>query len=379
MGSDEIQDGTRHMKILYAGEKFENITTGGQRRIAAVMDYLSTSNGNVIYMQTRETPRGFVKRNFLLTNLWYILRIMKMDKSEQAIVIEDYSQRFYLFLFNFSILACRIKKIRLVCLANAFYFSCRRSRLKNIIDQMVSRLFFKPARLIISGGKAAQKELVETGVPGRKIRTVYPALRPEFTRCRHQSGAENPNTVELLFVGRVNPIKGLEYLIDAVALLDERELRLSIVGDTSYLPDYTRRLKNKSRWLGLENRINFAGEITDPIRLIEAYAAADILILPSLWDTSPIAVIEAMCLGLPVIAARVGGIPDWVEDGVTGLLVEPENLHALAKAIARLVRDSGLRQRLGRAGRERSVQFHTRTWEDVGKEYHELLNELSPN
>ena len=379
MESDEIQDVTKPMKILYAGEKFENITTGGQRRIAAVMDYLSTSNGNVIYMQMQQSLQGFIKRNFILTNLWYILRIMKMDKSEEAVIIEDYSQRFYLFLFNFSILACRMKKIRLVCLANAFYFNCRGSRLKNIIDQMVSRLFFKPARLIISGGKAAQIKLVETGVPIDKIRTVYPALRAEFTQNRHQNRAENQKATELLFVGRVNPIKGLEYLIDAVALLDDQDIRLNIVGDNSYLPDYTRRLRDKSTRLGLENRINFAGEITDPIKLIEAYAAADILILPSLWDTSPITVIEAMCLGLPVIATRVGGIPDWVEDCVSGLLVEPKNPHALAEAIIQLVRDPALRQRLGRAGHEKSFQFHTRTWKDVGKEYHELLKELSEN
>jgi glycosyltransferase involved in cell wall biosynthesis len=88
-------------------------------------------------------------------------------------------------------------------------------------------------------------------------------------------------------------------------------------------------------------------------RLLRHYREAALCVVPSLWDNSPNTVYEAMAAGRAVVASRVGGIPELVADGETGLLVEPGDADQLAAAVTRLLRDAGLRQAMGRAGRSR--------------------------
>ena len=368
------------MKILYAGRMPDQPTTGGERRLAAIVKYLSEAGEKVACLETERSPARFIRGNFVLSNLWFISKVAAIQKKDELIILEDYSRRFYLFLFNIFVSIFLQRRITLVCLANAFYFDCRKSSWKNRIDEIVSRLFFKPAGLIIASGKAAAAKLAEIGVEQRKIKVIGPALRPEFAK-EHQNGdphREGP-AVELLFVGRLNPIKGLEYLLDAIKLINDPNVRLTIVGDSSVVPKYTRKITDKIKDLGLEERVRFTGEITDPDELVKKYKAADILVLPSLWDTSPITIIEAMTMGLPVVATAVGGIPDWVENQVTGILAPSKDPQALGRAVAKLARRPLLRWKMGRAGQKRALKFHTRTWRDVSQEYQHFLMQLRSN
>jgi glycosyltransferase involved in cell wall biosynthesis len=84
------------------------------------------------------------------------------------------------------------------------------------------------------------------------------------------------------------------------------------------------------------------------------YAQADVVLLTSRRDPLPRVVMEAMCHGLPVVATRVDGIPEMVEDGATGFLAESEDAQGLAEAVGRLLEDAALRRRMGEAGRERA-------------------------
>ena len=85
------------------------------------------------------------------------------------------------------------------------------------------------------------------------------------------------------------------------------------------------------------------------------YAAFDALLLPSISEGTPVSAIEALAAGRPVVATRVGGVPDVVRDGEDGLLVEPGAIDDLAERLARLARDPALRERMGTSGRERVV------------------------
>jgi glycosyltransferase involved in cell wall biosynthesis len=94
-------------------------------------------------------------------------------------------------------------------------------------------------------------------------------------------------------------------------------------------------------------------------QLGELYRRASIFIMPSYYETFGISIVEAMAFGLPVVATNVGGIPEVIEDGVTGLLVPPGDSQALAETTLRLLRDPGLRECMGRAGRERVMAEFT--------------------
>ena len=113
------------------------------------------------------------------------------------------------------------------------------------------------------------------------------------------------------------------------------------------------RLEEEIEALGLSGRVRLAGERRDVPELL---AAADVFVLPSASEGLPVSVLEAMAAGLPVIASRVGGVPEQVSDGETGLLVEPGDPSDLTAALDRLIADPSLRRRLGAAGRARAEQ-----------------------
>ncbi len=175
----------------------------------------------------------------------------------------------------------------------------------------------------------------------------------------------------LLFVGRLVERNGVPYLIEAMGLLRDRSLRLVIVGEGPERP----KLEAAVQRLGLADRVEFRGKIS-AAELQAAYAQASAFVLPSVFDARGdteglgVVALEAMNYGTPVVASRIGGIPDVVEDGVSGLLVPPADAAALATALRRVLDEPGLARTLGEAGRRRlheqfSWKAITARWEAV--------------
>jgi glycosyltransferase involved in cell wall biosynthesis len=157
---------------------------------------------------------------------------------------------------------------------------------------------------------------------------------------------------QLLCVGRLVHLKGQSLLIEALAGLVSRGLdaRLTLVGKGPKRAE----LEQLARRRGVADRVRFAGAVgQDEIR--DIYRSADVFCLPSMAEGLPVVLMEAMALELPVVATRIMGIPELVEEGRTGLLVTPGRLDELTDALARLIADPGLRTRLGRAGRSKVV------------------------
>lgn len=159
-------------------------------------------------------------------------------------------------------------------------------------------------------------------------------------------------TVVIGSVARLHPVKGSRYLVEAFAqlALNDRALHLILVGDG---PERA-RLETWVEEHDLEEQVTFLGERTDISALL---SIIDIFALSSLWEGMPNAVLEAMAAGLPVIATAVGGTPEVVLPGVTGLLVPPGDIPALTQALAQLLRDPILQRTMGQAGLSR-VQEH---------------------
>jgi glycosyltransferase involved in cell wall biosynthesis len=111
-------------------------------------------------------------------------------------------------------------------------------------------------------------------------------------------------------------------------------------------------LIEEAQRLDLDDTVILPGSRRD---IPEILALSDVFVLPSLWEGVPIALLEAMAAGLPVIATKVGGVPEVVVDGVTGILVPPADPDALAQAIIRVSSDAELRTRMGRAGQDRAT------------------------
>lgn len=161
-------------------------------------------------------------------------------------------------------------------------------------------------------------------------------------------------------VARLNPAKGHRYALEAVRQAVDQgcDVRYSIAGSG----DARRAIEVDVARLGLTDRVALLGSLGEPeVRgLLER---ADAFLLPSvgLGEASPVAVMEAMASGLPVVASVIGGVPDMITDGEDGLLTPQADVPALTAAITRLARDVELRDRLGRAARARAArQFDSR-------------------
>jgi glycosyltransferase involved in cell wall biosynthesis len=176
-------------------------------------------------------------------------------------------------------------------------------------------------------------------------------------RERHRIPA---NRILITQISQIIPQKGIADVLDAavISLSKNSNLHFSFVGDGQYLEDFTQR----SREMGIGGHVTWAGLIEDPIGE-GAFAAADVVCLASRWQEAfGLVIAEAMSCGKPVVATRVGGVPEVVEDGVTGFLVPHSNPAALAETFLRLADNSELRAQLGRAGRQRvETHFDVRT------------------
>jgi len=149
----------------------------------------------------------------------------------------------------------------------------------------------------------------------------------------------------ILFVGRLEYVKGVDVLLRALAALPP-SVTLWLAGAGAQRA----QLEQLADTLGISDRVKFLGFRTDVQQLM---IEADCLVLPSRWEGLPMVVLEAMAGGTPVVASAVGGIPEVIEDGVTGWLVPPEDPASLAQALITALGDSDRRRRICDAARAR--------------------------
>jgi glycosyltransferase involved in cell wall biosynthesis len=197
------------------------------------------------------------------------------------------------------------------------------------------------AALIASGVEPAHIHLVPSGVEPERF-AVSAAARAA-ARARF---ALTDDRFVLAVVGALEARKGHDVLLDALATLADPAVVVVAAGEGGAHAALAARV----RTLGLDATVRFLGRVDDVTSVL---AAADVLVMPSRQEGLGVAALEAMAAGLPVIASRVGGLPEAVVDGETGLLVPPADAPALAAAIAWLAADRALARRLGAAGRER--------------------------
>ena len=170
---------------------------------------------------------------------------------------------------------------------------------------------------------------------------------PREDTCQH-------DPIRLLYVGRISPAKGLEYLLQAVSMMREPRPLLAVVGSGPHLP----RMVSLAKELGLDSRVSFDGQKEFGEPLFQAYRGSDIFILPSVTEGIPKVLFEAMASGVPIIATAVGGIPHVITDRANGLLVQPRSPAQIRDAVTRLLSDGDLRRSLIRNGYD-TVRSHS--------------------
>lgn len=256
------------------------------------------------------------------------------------------------------------------------YFPPARTRLFIAVERWLARRTHR----LLAVSEQVRRDLLGLGIGTPSAFEVMPLgldLEP-FMRCerrrgelRRELGLDDASPL-VGIVARLVPIKAHEVFLEAAALVSGRlpECRFLVVGDGelhSELEAMTRRLE-------LSGAVRFLGWRRDLDRI---YADLDVVVLCSRNEGSPVSLIEAMAAARPVVATRVGGVPDLVEDGVNGRLVPAGDPAALAKSIVELLSDPEHARVLGRAGRTRvHPAFDAgRLVEDMSRLYTRLLEE----
>ncbi len=290
-----------------------------------------------------------------------LLRITGAVRASRAVIVQ--SQHFYTNLYSLS--AARALGIREV--------GAIRSDVANELaanSGPTGWMMLRAPKAIAVNSTNAIENAVALGAKRERLHFL-PNVVDVDAFCCHRQRAEG--TIRLLAVGRLGRVKRFDRFVRLLSNLRERtSLRVvgSIVGDGPTREE----LRREAERLRLDEDVcRFDGSIDD---MAPRYASADILVLTSDHEGTPNVVIEAMASGLPVIATRVGGLPEIVKDNETGILVDPDDEEGLARATLGLTCNSRLREQYGAAGRRLVETQHglTRLADSLEGLYEKVLN-----
>lgn len=230
------------------------------------------------------------------------------------------------------------------------------------MQRRVMKFVCRLAHCVMVNAEAVAERLVAEGYDREKMTVIRNGI--DLSRFARNGGDAKlrqelglaPRTPLIAVFSRLNPLKGVEFFLEAAAIMAPRfpEARFLVVGGT--LPGeeaYQRELERLVDRLGLGNRVVFTGFRLDVPELL---SEVTISVLPSLSEGLSNVLLESMAAGVPAVATKVGGNPEAVEDGVTGLLVPPRDPSALAQAISRLLENPEMARSFGAAGRQRVAE-----------------------
>lgn len=248
------------------------------------------------------------------------------------------------------------------------------SAASTLARKLLDRSSPKNVDAYIAVSRAVANGLVDTGVPEHLIRVIYNGIDARSLRDGAAVGLDFAlphGTPRIGFVGRLEPVKGCEYFLTAASYLREEHPNAAFViaGTGSREAD----LMELASSLGLAAQTGFLGHIDSAPAVI---AALDVVVIPSLSEGFPMTALEALVLGTPVVASDVGGLPELLADGECGVLVPARDSRAIADAVARVLSEPELTQRLVSAGRSRAREHYSA--ETMIAAYLDLYRELAP-
>jgi glycosyltransferase involved in cell wall biosynthesis len=193
--------------------------------------------------------------------------------------------------------------------------------------------------------------------PSADIKLASATAAQEFF-SHQRTGIFSKQPQHLLFVGWIIPEKGIFDLLDAMVILVQThpDVRLRLVGP---LFDKDDAWKQAVAIRGISNQVEFLGVISDRKKLIQELDAASIFVFPSHFEGFPVALLEAITMGLPCVGTSVGGIPDILDNGVAGILVKPKAPQELAEALHKLIADNNLREEISTRASERAIEVYS--------------------
>lgn len=334
---------SRLLKILHIDP--ERHWGGGEAQVFGLLTYLA-QRGHRIDLLThphgrlyRESQALAVKtRPLVLRNdvdLRSVPKLRRLIRNESYDIVHLHTKRAHALSLWLSHASSRPK-----------YVVTRRMDYPESANWYTRHLYNRTVDGVIAISEKIFQLLLAAGVKGEKMRVIHSGIDPRAYAT--PAPAIDSSVVSVGTAAVLEERKGHRYLLDAALRLKRQGLRLRyyLAGDGSL----RRSLEDRTRQLGLKEDVEFLGFVSD---MASFMARIEIFVLPSLFEGLGVSVLEAMAAGRPVVASRVGGLPELVVDTVTGFLVPPQDPSALAGALAQLVENRALSRQMGWQGRER--------------------------
>ena len=360
----------------YEGVTYRRFSAGGDLRFHKVVQRLSR-------FFPRRRP-SFSRSSFYF---WYILQVARDLKKSRCDVVH---------IHNFSQFVPIIRAFN-PRIAIVLHMHCE--WLTQLDRSMIEARLNKTDAVVTVCDYITHKTSQAFPQYGGRCLTVHNGVDlDQFVSVSKNKPSTSNRLQRLVYVGRLSPEKGLHVLLDAFAqvLQECPDAELEIVGPEQSAPtDFIVSLSDDPMISNLAafyqgstylsqlqgrmsaetaKRVTFTGNIPHA-QLIEHLEAAAVFLHPSVWgEPFPLAVLEALAAGVPVVASRIGGLVESIEDGKSGLLVTPDDSRELADALIRLLQDDELRNSMAKAARRRAEEAFS--WTRVRGDLHELYTQL---
>jgi len=280
-------------------------------------------------------------------------------QSVRSTLVSHFALRFLPFGYRVARTGCRLPIVTTIHnIHNPAHFRYAGHLLNRCSDFVIFESHYERNRLLASGLGAQKSIVIHSGIDTDRF-----VPRPRSRELMQHYGLDTERHRIFGIVARLSEEKGHAYLIEAFARVSAAlpEARLLVIGDGPLLD----AVRTQTREAGLDGRVIFTGLQRN---IPEYLALLDVFVLSSTRESFPLAAREAMAAGRPVIAPRIGGCPEVVEDGVTGYLFESRNVNELADRMMRMVENENC-LRLGQAARNRVERlFSRRQWIDGDEE-----------
>jgi glycosyltransferase involved in cell wall biosynthesis len=239
------------------------------------------------------------------------------------------------------------------------YEGSLRTRIRNYaFNMLIGRYIMRHTRHLIAISRYVTDYYAPLLRPEVHVYYVPNAIGSSFFDLEDGSNGQT-----ILFAGRVIPRKRVLDLVQAFSKIAQQmpSARLRIAGEYSSERAYVEEVRNLISTTNLEDRVHLLGSLSEDAVLCE-FAGCDVLALPSIQETTPMVIAQAMAAGKPVVATPVGGVAEMVSDGETGFLVDVGDVDGLADALLRLLQNPSLRAHIGRSGHKFAMEnYHADT------------------
>lgn len=223
--------------------------------------------------------------------------------------------------------------------------------------RMMAFLIQRTTDIYISLASFVYKSLVECHVNKERLLLLPNTINSKV--WKHKSSYSNDGCFKIVYAAYVYPEKRQDFILRVLNVLAERySIEVDCYGDIEDNSDYVRLILEESSRLKLSNRFHLRGRIENKL-LRERLSLYNLYFCPSDMEMSPVNILEAQAAGLPILASRVGGIPDLIDDNVTGILYESGNLEDAVQKAMQLIQDVKLCERLGRSAYDYVTNIYT--------------------